>query len=381
MMNLHNYRPAFSNRTMNHSFKTLGKPMHCELGQGSTTYSLSYNFDITDFDAINQQPSAKVTIVLTLGNGHESQVKEFIKLYRESELMKYTSNIILRFEEEPNRRIINSCKLNCEKVEVVTMNDQPIFDFLQSRGHDFSNMINGEETPFYVLTFDFRHMKRNYVFDLLLKHTVGEWKYCIQLFQNHPNIRSTGLFPTPDTKSNVNDFWYDTYWTKVVAGDPFHHLTVSEKLESLYSSKNSWFTSNYEIEDAYFVYDMSSSKEVEKDDDQQVMVSHRFSNRNDTPLFDPVYGNRGNGKTKVQVERTINDRRPMTSTSLSQEENISTTNEPVVVQIPSEEVREPSTPLTTTIGTEETSRQDNGNAMKCDGGVCQLKFGADIFSS
>jgi len=258
------YRSQLSQQTMmNSSLHKLRTPMHSPLYSGNTTYTLSYNFDITEINSISQDFDALVTIIITLQGDQESGFREFIKLYRDTGLSNKTVRLLLRFEGQPNRRIVNYCKFNCENVDIFYANDQSIFDFLQARSHLFTN-VEKANMDLFVLSFDLRHLNKNHIFDLLLKHTVGEWKYCLQLFKNNTRIRAVGLFPTPSLDStNGSDFWFDTFWVKIQTNiiTPLH---AKDKLESLYTSKGSLFTSKHQIEESQFIYDLSSTNTLEK---------------------------------------------------------------------------------------------------------------------
>jgi len=247
---------------MNSSLHKLRAPIHSHLYGGHTTSLLSYNFDISDIDAIDQNPRAVVTMIITLQESHETEIRELVKLCRETELFSKTRRIFLRFGKEHSRRITNYCKLNCENVEVFSANEQSIFEFLQVRGQTINNGRDdaSEGAQNYVLCVDFTRLKKNNeTFDLLLRHTIGEWKYCLQLFHNDDAIRGVGLFPVPEDLSKDSDFWYDTFWLKVQPRTALTRLQKKEKLELLYASKSTWFSSESQIEDTTFLYDLSST--------------------------------------------------------------------------------------------------------------------------
>lgn len=248
---------------MNSSLHKLRVPNHSHLYGGHTTTSLlSYNFDISDIDAIDQNPRAVVTIVITLQESHETEIRELVKLCRETGLFSKTHRIFLRFDKEHSRRITNYCKLNCENVEVFSAHEQSIFEFLQIRGQSISSGrdVASEDLQHYVLCIDFTRLKRNNeTFDLLLRHTIGEWKYCLQLFHNDDAIRGVGLFPVPEDLSKDSDFWYDTFWLKVQPRTTLTRLQKKEKLELLYASNSTLFSSESQIEDTTFLYDLSST--------------------------------------------------------------------------------------------------------------------------
>lgn len=247
---------------MNSSLHQLRAPIHSHLYGGHTTSLLSYNFDISDIDAIDQNPQAAVTMIITLQESHETEIRELVKLCRETGLFSKTCRIFLRFDKEHSRRITNYCKLNCENVEVFSANEQSIFEFLQVRGQTINNGRDdaSEDEQKYVLCVDFTRLKKNNeTFDLLLRHTIGEWKYCLQLFHNDDDIRGVGLFPVPEDLSKDSDFWYDTFWLKVQPGTALTRLQKKEKLELLYASKSTWFSSESQIEDTTFLYDLSST--------------------------------------------------------------------------------------------------------------------------
>lgn len=246
---------------MNSSLHQLRAPNHSHLYGGHTTSLLSYNFDISDIDAIDQNPQAVVTMVITLQESHETEIRELVKLCRETGLFSKTGRIFLRFDKEHSRRITNYCKLNCENVEVFSANEQSIFEFLQVRGQTINGREDAsEDEQKYVLCVDFTRLKKNNeTFDLLLRHTIGEWKYCLQLFHNDDAIRGVGLFPVPEDLSKDSDFWYDTFWLKVQPRTTLTRLQKKEKLELLYASKATWFSSESQIEDTTFLYDLSST--------------------------------------------------------------------------------------------------------------------------
>lgn len=256
---MHQINQLSQQSVMNSSLYSLRHSFHSPLHKSdNSTYNLRYHFDVNE-DGHSSQSA--VTIVLTLSGDKEQELREFIKLFRDSELSSITIRLCLRFHGEPSRRILNFCKLNCPTVDVFNCNEH-VLEFIQKRAPLFLPTSNRTDTmEYYVLSFDFGNLPHGPLFDLLLKHTVQEWRYCTQLLQEDPNaLRAVGLFPTLRSATDGGDFLFNCFWLRIASASPFMPLKPREKMETLLCSKSTWFSSEADVEGASFTYDTSPSR-------------------------------------------------------------------------------------------------------------------------
>jgi len=249
----------------------------------ATSYTLSYVHDLERLNYTVDRVPSSIFVVITLKFHHEQMVKDVLALIRKSGLYDKTTKIYLRFQEEPNRKIVNFCKLNYDKIEIHSSSNYNVMEFLE---------VRFKETGKYILCFDLTDLKREAIQELMMTHLIQEWRYCMQLLlERQEEIRSVGLFPSPFLSS---DYWFHCFWIRSDPDVAFNTLSIEEKHPLLQCSKVDWFSSNGEVENSSFTY--IKDEELEK--------SNNFlqSSLNNNPLSS---GKKPNSTTYMSVPEEL----------------------------------------------------------------------------
>lgn len=226
----------------------------------SSAHQLFYLDDLSkmQYTVDAASTSYPIYVVLTLRYHHETLIKRILAEIKASGLYDKTTRIFLRFEEEPNRKIVNFCKLNFDKVEIHSSSNYSIMDFLE---------VRFKEGGKYILCFDVTEQESEALQDMLILHHIEEWKYCMQLLiDNHDHCRAVGLFPSPSS----HDFWFHTFWIRSEAGSPFRTITKKEKRALLKCSNGEWFTDLADIQNSVFDY---GDRQTENAEEEKVPLS------------------------------------------------------------------------------------------------------------
>lgn len=205
-------------------------------------YTLKYQHDMSKMIYTIDTIQSIICIVITLRFHHEGIIKDILSLMKEHGLYDKCFKIYLRFEEEPNRRVVNLCKLNYSKVEIHSSSNYNVIEFINSRF---------KELDTYILCYDLTTIRKDSLQSLFMKHTIQQWKYCVQMLLNYRNVRSIGLFPTTST-NDTRYYWFNTFWIRTDAKKGFETLDITERMPLLNCSKTEWFKSTAEIETAHF---------------------------------------------------------------------------------------------------------------------------------
>jgi hypothetical protein len=212
---------------------------------------LSYRKDIVD---IPQDANIGIWIVLVLSHKHEILGKRLLQLIKDIGLYDRCYRITLRFSDDINRKIVNLCKLNYNKVfidqrSVKTMN---MLRFMHSSVMEKD--VHHENI--YMLYFDVCNIGNIDIEKLLIQHTINDWKYCTNLLYSSEDTQSVGLFPMPENSQQPFQYWFDCFWTKFK--QPFTTNTTS-LLE--FSNQITPFFSIQDIENVKFEYEEEEKEE------------------------------------------------------------------------------------------------------------------------
>ena len=213
-----------------------------------------------------------IYIVLTLRFHQEALIKKILAEIKASGLYEKTIKIFLRFEEEPNRKICNFCKLNFDKVEIHSSSNYDVMDFLEMRF---------KEGDKYILCYDLREQEQESLQDLLMLHYIVEWKYGVETLIEGKRI--TGLFPCPSS----HDYWFHAFWIKSDTSRPFRSIKADEKHVLLECSNGEWFKDMGEIENSVFVYESESETEEKKTTATTASFPPSFSSNSGSTVIFP----------------------------------------------------------------------------------------------
>lgn len=228
-------------------------------------HTLTYWDDLTAIK-YEEVDASSVFIVLTLRFHQDALIKKVLADIKAAGLYDKTKKIFLRFEEEPNRKVVNFCKLNFDKVEIHSSSNYGITEFLD---------VRFKEGGKYVLCYDLREQEDDTIQELLLLHNITEWKYCLyRLMKEGKTARAIGLFPAPssetkdddDDADDGQDYWFHTFWVKSDGARSFRTIQDEEKLELLKCSNDGWFQSMDDVQSSVFTYDTSATNEEEEHD-------------------------------------------------------------------------------------------------------------------
>lgn len=221
----------------------------------SPMYTLKYEHDLSRMAYTIDTIPSTIFIVITLRYHHEGTIKDLLSAIRSSGLYDKCSKIFLRFEEEPNKMIVNFCKLNFNKIEIHSSSNYDVIDFLDVRFQD---------PDVYILCYNLAKIRKDSIHELMLEHIVHEWKYCIQTLLDDKSIRATGLFP-----STLKDtyFWFNTFWIRTDKTKKLDSLELTERKPIMICSKPELFVSTAEIESAIM------KVQDKPDDDEQSFTS------------------------------------------------------------------------------------------------------------
>lgn len=222
------------------------------MSEAKPVYEMSYHIDPHD---VSDDVNADIVVLLTLRADQDGYVREFVHSFKTSGLSKKTSRFYLRFDGEPNRRILNYCKMNITIVDVLSKRDgdaSSIFGYLQTQSSQFFPKTTTETTQF-ILSYDLTRIQSERIGEWMLKHTVEEWRMCLALFDMYTTIRAVGMFPLREKDANGKDFCFDTFWIRLPsARQVLTQLDITEKMEILDCSKNGWFISDDQVEGSKF---------------------------------------------------------------------------------------------------------------------------------
>lgn len=193
-----------------------------------------------------------IYIVLTVRYHHELLIKQILAEIKASGLYDKTTRVFLRFEEEPNRKIVNFCKLNFDKVEIHSSSNYSVIEFLD---------VRFKESGKYILCYDLIEQESETIQEMMILHHITQWKYCMQLLiERRSKCRAVGLFPQP----SGNDFWFHTFWVKSDGTLPFRSITADDKLRLLECSHGADFEEVGDILNSVFDYASTTGSGAEK---------------------------------------------------------------------------------------------------------------------
>lgn len=268
------YAPSISQ-----SFHRLKQPPVSLAFDVAQSYKFSYFMK-----ALREDDSAQchldVIIVIALRYHQEIPIRNLLLRIKECGLYDKTMKIFLRFEEDPNRRIVNLCKLNYDKVEIHSSSDFDVFDFINTKIVKPHLEITKDHPSFEnnqlaVLSYDLRDERYESISQLLGRHTIDEWMYCLCLLMKPNHVRSIGLFPNPSTnvKESRECYWFNTFWLRIDLNTMMkqHQESITcpslyERASSLQCSRTNLFQSTDEIVASRFEYD---------DEDEQILELDR----------------------------------------------------------------------------------------------------------
>lgn len=213
------------------------------LGQSSESDILSYRKNIPD---IPDDVNISIWIVLVISHKQEILAKRLLQLIKDIGLYDRCYRITLRFTEDINRKIVNLCKLNYNKVFV----DQRPAKTINSLRFIHSSVQEKDvhHDNIYMLHFDVSSIGSVDIEKLLIQHTLNDWKYCMNLLYSSQDTQAVGMFPMIDNGQPFQ-FWFNCFWTKFQ--QPFNTNTKS----LLEFSNKKVFTSISSIENVNFEYE------------------------------------------------------------------------------------------------------------------------------
>jgi hypothetical protein len=213
------------------------------------TCVLSYRKDIQD---IPEDVNISIWIVLVISHKHEILGKRLLQLIKDIGLYDRCFRITLRFTDDINRKIVNLCKLNYNKVFI----DQRPVKTMNMLRFMHSSILEKDvhHDNIYMLHFDVCQIDHIETEKLLMQHTINDWKYCINLLYSTPDIQSTGVFPMPDNGQPFQ-FWFDCFWTKFQQPFTMNSISLLE-----FSNKTPFF-SIHDIENTTFEYEKLEEEE------------------------------------------------------------------------------------------------------------------------
>ena len=182
----------------------------------------------------------KIWMVIVLSNHDDIQFKTILNTMKNNGLYDQCYKITLKFTDVINRKIMNLCKLNYDKIVIDTIDD-PLLE-----PSKYIDTICVDDNPL-MLYFDLTTPKSLIIDELLIKHTINDWQYCIQLLLDDDDLQSIGMFPI-----STFQFWFNCFWTKLRESKTKSSISImkfsqSNHLNTIFDIENT--TYEYEKQD------------------------------------------------------------------------------------------------------------------------------------